>query len=334
MSSLYGFCIPGTSDSGRHPLGYMQQQQQQQQQQQRQQQQQQQRQYPIDMLCSSISISNSNSSTHPDMRWVDSVGAKELSQLLPHQRDQLFEEIHGVSSIPEEGPELIATSLLQLEEELGRIRSSSSSSSHSTTTTTTNSTNYHSHSTSTTTTMNLDKSAYQKASFLAPSLVKNVSFRLLFLRATQFHVVHAAERMLQHFQYKAELFGMEKVAKTITWEDDLTDDDRMAVQSGAIQLLPSHDQSGRRVCFIALQFSNYKTIQNQACEKRKKKVFHGCIVLYVCLRFCSSGWFWGVGLDVFFSLGPTVYSSLLLLIAVYAFLCVCVCMVPIPFSIR
>jgi hypothetical protein len=160
---------------------------------------------------------------------MDSLVASELNQLSLEEREAVFEEIHGVNQVEEESPEVIASFVEQLKQQIKKIRG---------------------------------KSAYDKALFLCPSYVDDPKFCLMFLRADNFNVRLAAERMVSHFKHKLEIFGIEKLAKAITLED-LDVDAMDAISTGSIQFLPKKDRSGRTVCIIFNRLIEYKTINNQ-----------------------------------------------------------------------
>ena len=84
---------------------------------------------------------------------ADHVGARELGLLTPQQRERLYEEIHGVLDYKEEDPAFVADCLDRMETEILKVR---------------------------------ERSAYNRAIFLAPCRFKDPSFRIMFLRATMF----------------------------------------------------------------------------------------------------------------------------------------------------
>ena len=103
---------------------------------------------------------------------------------------------------------------------------------------------------------------YNLAHFLAPSVVKNRDFRLMFLRSENYHPRKAAKRLILHHQYKAILWGMDKVATRITY-DDLSEDDKTALHAGSIQILPLKDTAGRTIFLFAPKFDRWITWKNQ-----------------------------------------------------------------------
>ena len=118
---------------------------------------------------------------------TDSFLARELNQLSIEERSKALEEVHGIPQILNEDPEELEKQFEIMEKEL---------------------------------TENIkDKKAYDRALFLSPKYVKDRSFRLLFLRAELLDGKKAAIKMVNHFQYKLELFGIEKLVKDIELED-------------------------------------------------------------------------------------------------------------------
>ena len=178
----------------------------------------------------------------------DVIGGKEFNELSKEEREQIIEEIHGVADLKiEEGPDLIERSMRNLDDELKRV------------------TKYES------------RVAYERAAFLAPRLVKNRDFRLMFLRADIFDAKKAARRMTNYFQSKVELFGEDKLLKDITLED-LDEDDLATLMTGGFMLLPSKDRSGRTIMFVSQKYLKYKSWKNLVRHKRR----HLELVLLSC----------------------------------------------------
>jgi hypothetical protein len=82
-----------------------------------------------------------------------------------------------------------------------------------------------------------------------------------FLVAEDFQIPLAARRATSHFQTKQELFGKDKLTRTIGLKD-LTMEDLQILESGAIQLLPSRDRGGRQVLVRQHSKLRYKTRNN------------------------------------------------------------------------
>jgi hypothetical protein len=146
----------------------------------------------------------------------DALIANALRSLSLEERDKLYNDIHGVADTIDETPELVAQSLLELQEELVELRS------------------------------HISSEAFDLAQSKDPDFVHNRQFQLRFLRADCFDSKMAAARMIQYFEVKQRLFGENKLCKEITY-DDLNDDDRQALRKGYIQVLPERDRAGRAI---------------------------------------------------------------------------------------
>jgi hypothetical protein len=136
--------------------------------------------------------------------------AKELNKLSLHERNHVYEEIHGVAEVMEETPEFVAERISDLEFSLSRIDM---------------------------------KPAYDRAYFMSPKHVKDL--RLMFLRAERFDYRAAAKRMVKYFDLKLELFGLDKLVSPVTLED-LDEYGHAALAAGCLQL-PGKDSSGRPI---------------------------------------------------------------------------------------
>eukprot|EP00538_Stauroneis_constricta_P002390 CAMPEP_0119556536 /NCGR_PEP_ID=MMETSP1352-20130426/8448_1 /TAXON_ID=265584 /ORGANISM="Stauroneis constricta, Strain CCMP1120" /LENGTH=489 /DNA_ID=CAMNT_0007603505 /DNA_START=32 /DNA_END=1501 /DNA_ORIENTATION=- len=140
--------------------------------------------------------------------------AKEMGELSMQERETVYEDIHGVSKEASESAELVKSCLEQFEAELVGIRK---------------------------------KHGYDKAIFVNPKYVRDERFRLMFLRADNFNVAKSARRIINHFDEKYKLFGYNRIGKRIRW-DDLDEDDRHSVNTGATQLF-TKDKTGRGLFF-------------------------------------------------------------------------------------
>ncbi|KAG7361442.1 hypothetical protein IV203_036542 [Nitzschia inconspicua] len=155
--------------------------------------------------------------------------ARELQALSVNERNELFDEIHGVAKVLDEDPEFVAQKLAALENELEKIKS---------------------------------KPAFDRAMFLSPRYVKDTEFRLKFLRADRFQPEKSAARMVSHFHYKTELFGEHKLVKDITF-DDLEPEDVEEFMGGSYQFVPQKDSRGRPICLVIQKLFAYKSWQSK-----------------------------------------------------------------------
>jgi hypothetical protein len=80
----------------------------------------------------------------------------------------------------------------------------------------------------------------------------------MFLRSEYFNSRKAARRLVDHFQLKLVLFGLEKLVTDITM-DDLPDDALDCLHCGHIQILPVKDSSGRTIIFLAKKYQKYES---------------------------------------------------------------------------
>eukprot|EP00980_Cylindrotheca_fusiformis_P014881 scaffold4061_cov108-Cylindrotheca_fusiformis.AAC.9 len=106
------------------------------------------------------------------------------------------------------------------------------------------------------------RKAYNKALFLNRRYADSRNFLLMFLRAENYSPLRAAQQLVLHFETKLELFGIDKLTKKITYED-LNDDDRSALSTGALQFLSEKDNSGRPVLLESFEMLEYHNVQNQ-----------------------------------------------------------------------
>ena len=179
------------------------------------------------------------SPSHGGRSDVEVLTAKELNALSIDDRERLFEEVNGISSTTDEDPNFITKCLFDLQDAIDGLH--------------------------------LDRSAYDLAMSMSPQFLNNRSFRLMFLRATCFDTTKAARLLVGHFDSKMKLFGEEKLVKRITYSD-LDEDDRDALFTGAAQVLPSRDQSGRGIVFLTYKLMKFKSWKNQVNENRGQHV--------------------------------------------------------------
>lgn len=144
---------------------------------------------------------------------LSSLIASELTKLSIEDRVKALEEVHGVVENIEEDPEVINNLFEQVKEELKRIRY---------------------------------KQAYEKTAFLSNAYVNDPEFVLPFLRADNYKPRPAAIRLTEHFRHKLDLFGERTLVRDIMY-DDLTDDEKLILNSGFVQIMTAKDQAGRQI---------------------------------------------------------------------------------------
>jgi hypothetical protein len=173
-------------------------------------------------------VNNTNNPT----RDIDVLLAKELNQLSLHERDQVYQEIHGVSSIFVEqdtgGVEspFVQQKLLEFDKALYELPSSATI-------------------------------AYRQAHVQNVAHATDPAFRLQFLRAERFTAATAAARMARYFREKIVLFGPDKIGQARITLEDLNEEDIKVLESGYMQWLPARDQSGRPIYFGPLLLRSF-----------------------------------------------------------------------------
>jgi uncharacterized protein YehS (DUF1456 family) len=174
------------------------------------------------------SSSNSSSSAFPDAN-IDKALADELNGLSIKEREQCLHDVHGVADVIQESPELLSTSLTKLRAALERKRTKT----------------------------------YSLAELMGDpeSYVLSREFRLMFLRADDFNVEEAADRMMRHLENKLELFGPARLCQKIT-QAELTPEDFECLQNGHLQILPVRDRAGRVIMMFLPPFLKYHQPEN------------------------------------------------------------------------
>ncbi|CAB9501769.1 tocopherol transfer protein-like [Seminavis robusta] len=152
------------------------------------------------------------SSEEADM--IDKLLAEEMDKLSFEEKERTTFDIHGMAQESHD-PENINELLEQLEQEIRKIP---------------------------------NRKAYEKAKYLNEEYVTGREFRLLFLRCEKFDVKSSAQRIVTHLENKMDMFGGgPALARKLRLSDLNEDDDVKALKSGAWQLLPECDASGRLV---------------------------------------------------------------------------------------
>jgi hypothetical protein len=183
---------------------------------------------------------------------------QEWNQLSLQEREQVQEEVHGVASYIQEEEGFVNKCLSELDEELRNIRK---------------------------------RTAYDKAFFLNPSYVEDRDFRLMFLRSEYFDAHKAANRLVDHFDLKFGLFGVEKLATDITLED-LPQDALAALNCGSIQNLPGKDRTGRSIICVANKYQKYDSCSLAEVSQKERELrghlsapFYTAILLMLLIAF-------------------------------------------------
>jgi hypothetical protein len=164
-------------------------------------------------------------------RESDAFFASELNKLSMEERDEVLLDLHGVSDVMDENPELVATSIIRLLCQLDNIP-------------------------------NEEKRAYLQALQQNEQYVRDEKFLLMFLRADRFNIPAAASRVVAFYETKSDLFGRDKLGRDILISD-LTADDVACLESGYAQILSGRDRAGRAILCIMPMIRNYKIIENK-----------------------------------------------------------------------
>eukprot|EP00980_Cylindrotheca_fusiformis_P013806 scaffold3572_cov113-Cylindrotheca_fusiformis.AAC.2 len=163
----------------------------------------------------------------PGVDEAESLVAKAISSLSLEERSQLLDDVHGVSKPIDEKPDFISSSLTAF----GAAVESSKT------------------------------PLYEMALVQNASYVEDRSLRLMFLRSENFKVDAAVSRLMMFLKQKAFYFGEEKLTKEITL-NDFSAEDMRSLESGAIQVLPKKDRSGRSVIAVFPRLRKFKDPKN------------------------------------------------------------------------
>ena len=169
--------------------------------------------------------------------------AKEISNLPLEERNNMFEEIHGIQTAPIENYEMIVRTLKELDALLtSRYPNVHQNDAHGGG----GSNNNIVEDIENWSTL----SPYEKSIKLNPNYAGGRKFRLMFLRACYYDPQQAMKRLETFLERQEELFGDRTLGRPLTF-GDLDDNDIASLRSGCMMFLPNLDMAGRRV-FIAV----------------------------------------------------------------------------------
>ena len=178
------------------------------------------------MLSKKSGNSNNKNGTVLKEGVSESVLAKELTELSISERNLALSDIHGVSDVIDETPMMLSQAFQDLDIELSKIKKCP---------------------------------AYDRAVFFCPRYVNSRDFKVKFLRADRFDPKAAAQRIVNHFELKLKLFGYDKLARDITFED-LSEQGRADVLCGGVWVLnKGYDQAGRKIIMVCLEHVNLQS---------------------------------------------------------------------------
>jgi len=153
-----------------------------------------------------------------DPKLEEAVLANDLNKMTVDERDFVYDDVHGVRSLPveERNPSRMMESLDQMDRSVNRL-------------------------------LEPNMVAFRKAITLDSQYVlRDRLFRIRFLRADEFDAAKAARRFLNYLEFSYEIFGDVALMRPIRF-DDLTKDEQNILREGSQQLLPCRDRSGRRI---------------------------------------------------------------------------------------
>lgn len=158
-------------------------------------------------------------------KWM----ATEMERLSLKDRNAIYEEIHGVSTMAiEETPQLLEESLRCFQAELDKIDGDVK--------------------------CTYDFITRQEDDLPSKRLAFDRSFRLRFLRCVFFNPSKAATRMVRFFGVLNAMYGREALTKFDGTMDFFVGDKdiQVALRDGYLQLLPFRDRSGRKILVFVL----------------------------------------------------------------------------------
>mmetsp|Transcript_46560 Transcript_46560/g.113398 ORF Transcript_46560/g.113398 Transcript_46560/m.113398 type:complete len:613 (+) Transcript_46560:284-2122(+) len=185
----------------------------------------------------------SNPSMKFDQNELDKTLAKDMLSLSMEERREALEDLHGVEQLKDEDEVEMQRKLEEIENELQRLRRDEL--------------NWNG-----TPDNKKDTSAYVLAEATDRAYVHDRKFRMMFLRATRYDPLVAAERMLVYFSMKKRLFGADKLCKKITIDECFNDDDLETLKQGWVQISPYKDARGRKIVYSNGAVKSYRTIEN------------------------------------------------------------------------
>lgn len=187
---------------------------------------------------------------------VEKMMAKEIDLLTLQDRNAIYEEIHGVSTMAiEETPELLEESLRRFEDELNKIDPESRFAydcvANQTPPNTTNNTNAGNNNTSNDSGSGSDSSSQHNNNRV---IATDREFRLRFLRCVFFDPRLAANRMVNFFELLHALYGKDALQNFDATMDFFVGEREVqaAFRHGYLQLLPFRDRSGRKIVVLVL----------------------------------------------------------------------------------
>lgn len=159
--------------------------------------------------------------TIEEVSKAEALLARELEKLSIEEHEKIVFEVHGVVPLHDDDNEessMIEKKLEELEQALKQVE---------------------------------QKEAYKLAEQLNPFYVRSRQFRIMFLRCTEFDARTAADMIVLHFEEKRQLFGDGEVLAREVRQSDLSEEGRIILESGFIQVLNTRDAAGRKIVVLS-----------------------------------------------------------------------------------
>ena len=177
-----------------------------------------------------------------DPSLIDNMLTHEMENLSFKDRNDIFEEIHGVASLDvEETPDLIQQSLMAMNMEIDRIK--------------------HKY------------IAYTEATKSYNPFAHGMDIRLRFLRCDLFDVSEAAQRMMRYLDLTQELYGDIALIRPIQL-CDLGNQEMEMLRDGEAQPMPFRDRSGRRLIVAMNNFGLQYPLEVRVCNIQHNQKQH------------------------------------------------------------
>ena len=179
-------------------------------------------------------------------KMADAFLAQTMNQLSIQERQQVYEDVHGVSTTVDETPEFIQDCLQQMSAEI-QAKLLSDAAARTATATDDAASN------------NGVGQQQQCCCALQVALQQDYQYvmdlRIMFLRCEMYHVKHATSRMFAYFEEKLHLWGYDKLGRDILQSDFVNPMEREYLNVGFYQILPGKDSSGRTMMFSMVKES-------------------------------------------------------------------------------
>jgi len=172
----------------------------------------------------SLTTGGSTSSAATEQQAADSPRftieklSQEFAALSEEERFRLYQAKYGLAEEIHETPHFVADSLRHLQDALDDIE-------------------------------DVDKEAYETAMFINPEHVSSKRFNLAFLRATDFNIMAAAQKIISYWEKKLEIFGPDRAFHSYISLVDFEEEDYHVLASGPVRVLPFRDDVGRALIF-------------------------------------------------------------------------------------